>query len=65
MAVPKKKTSVSKKRMRHAHSRLKMPAMSLCSNCGNVKAPHAVCLDCGHYKKRLVIRDKALNAEAG
>ena len=43
MAVPKKKTSKSKRDMRRAHDALSAPGISACSNCGEPKAPHRAC----------------------
>ena len=55
MAVPKKKTSQSRKGMRRSHHALK-PVMSVeCPNCGARKLPHHVCGSCGHYKGRQVM----------
>lgn len=58
MAVPKQKTSKSRKRKRRSHDALRAPAMSRCDRCGAVKQPHAVCDNCGHYRGRLVIPPK-------
>jgi len=55
MAVPKRRTSKSKKRMRRTHFKIDAPAASLCSNCGQVKQPHRVCSSCGYYKNREVV----------
>ncbi|MEB3701460.1 50S ribosomal protein L32 [Candidatus Bealeia paramacronuclearis] len=59
MAVPKRKTSPSRRGMRRAHDFLKVPAAAECSNCGNMKLPHHICQSCGHYKGRQVFHDKA------
>ena len=60
MAVPKKKTSKSKRDMRRAHDGLTAPGISTCSNCGEPKAPHHVCGSCGFYKgKEVVSKDEA------
>ncbi len=50
MAVPKKKTSKSKRDMRRAHDFLTAPAVSVCPQCNEPKQPHRVCLSCGTYK---------------
>ena len=51
MAVPKRKTSKARRDTRRsAVSKLAMPAMSTCTNCGALKAPHKVCKKCGFYK---------------
>ena len=58
MAVPKRKTSPSKRNMRRSHHRLKPEAKAECSNCGELKRPHHVCPACGHYDERVVIAAK-------
>lgn len=50
MAVPKRRTSRSKRDSRRAHIKLKTPALSECSNCGAIIQPHRICPECGHYK---------------
>ncbi len=55
MAVPKRKTSVSKRKMRRAHDAVGVPAMSECPNCGEVMRPHHACAHCGFYKGREVV----------
>jgi large subunit ribosomal protein L32 len=55
MAVPKKKTSKSKKGMRRSHDGLQAINTGECSNCGAFKAPHHVCDSCGWYSERKVI----------
>ncbi|MEG3639536.1 50S ribosomal protein L32 [Magnetococcus sp. PR-3] len=55
MAVPKKKTSKSKGRMRAAHHAVKAPNLSTCSNCQEPIMPHRVCPKCGWYDGREVV----------
>jgi len=55
MAVPKKKTSKSKKNMRRAHDAITAPNISICPQCQEPKQPHRVCANCGTYKGREVI----------
>lgn len=55
MAVPKKKTSKSRRNMRRSHHALKLVNLSECPNCGEAKQPHHVCAACGHYDGRDVI----------
>lgn len=57
MAVPKKKTSPSRKGMRAGgQMAARQPiSLSLCSNCGQPKRPHHVCPHCGFYKGRQVL----------
>lgn len=54
MAVPKKKTSLHKRKLRRgAHShQVKLLAHSVCTNCKADTIPHNVCMSCGFYKGR-------------
>ncbi len=54
MAVPKRKTSPSRRGMRRSHEALSQEAHTECSNCGELKRPHHVCGHCGHYDGREV-----------
>ncbi|MEK9684962.1 MAG: 50S ribosomal protein L32 [Rhodospirillaceae bacterium] len=54
MAVPKKKTSKSKRNMRRSHHALSIPGVVECANCGEVKRPHHVCEACGQYDERQI-----------
>ncbi|MFC6170637.1 50S ribosomal protein L32 [Loigolactobacillus jiayinensis] len=55
MAVPKRKTSKTKKRMRRGHIKLAMPNLSACPNCGELRVSHHVCPSCGFYDGKQVI----------
>ncbi len=55
MAVPKKKTSKSRRNMRRSHHALKPVSYVECSNCGELKRPHHVCGACGFYDGREVV----------
>jgi len=55
MAVPKKKTSKSKKNMRRSHHALVAVNATECNNCGEIKRQHHICPTCGHYNQRAVI----------
>ena len=60
MAVPKKKTSKSKRDMRRSHDALSAPGLSVCPECQEIKQPHRVCVSCGTYKGKSVLDlDKA------
>ncbi len=60
MAVPKKRTSVSRKGLRRAgrHHKLYRKFPMTCSNCGDYTMPHHVCPSCGHYKGKQVVEVK-------
>lgn len=59
MAVPKKKKSQSKTRMRRAQYRVEFPALVRCPNCKAYRVSHRVCPECGHYGGRQVLTIKA------
>jgi large subunit ribosomal protein L32 len=59
MAVPKKKTSKSKRDMRRSHDSLSAPGMSICPQCKEPKQPHQVCGSCGTYKGKTIIETEA------
>ena len=61
MAVPKKKTSQSRMKMRRSHDALVPVNYVSCSNCGSDKLPHHVCPVCGYYNGRQVVRDKRVS----
>ena len=61
MAVPKKKTSPSRRGMRRSHEALSVEAHNDCPNCGELRRPHHICSHCGYYGGREVIAaDKGL-----
>ncbi len=56
MAVPKRKTSKSKKNKRRASAyRLSKVTLVECPQCHEPKLPHRVCGSCGYYKNKEVI----------
>lgn len=55
MAVPKKKTSPSRRGMRRSHEALAVQAIQECPNCGELKRPHNVCSHCGYYDGREIV----------
>ena len=56
MAVPKKKTSKSKRNMRRSHDAMTMPNLTTCPHCHEPVLPHHVCPECGTYKGKTVIK---------
>lgn len=59
MAVPKKKTSKSKRDMRRAHDFLTAPGISTCPQCKEPKQPHRICESCGFYKGKEVVSSES------
>jgi large subunit ribosomal protein L32 len=55
MAVPKKKTSKSRKNMRRAHDFMTPQQVNVCPSCKAPKLPHRACPSCGMYKGKEVI----------
>lgn len=56
MAVPFRKVSKTRKRMRRAHNALEAKNVTLCPNCKEAIRPHRVCPKCGYYKGNEVIK---------
>ncbi|MCT4552815.1 MAG: 50S ribosomal protein L32 [Alphaproteobacteria bacterium] len=56
MAVPKNKTSQSKKGMRRSHDAISSSASVECPKCGERKLPHHVCPSCGSYDKKDIVK---------
>jgi large subunit ribosomal protein L32 len=59
MAVPKKKTSKSRRDMRRSHHALGKATYVECQNCGELMRPHHVCPACGQYRGREVVAHEA------
>jgi large subunit ribosomal protein L32 len=54
MAVPKRKTSKSRRDKRRATHSITAAKVNVCENCGQPKRPHHLCGTCGTYKRREV-----------
>jgi large subunit ribosomal protein L32 len=52
MAHPKRKISKSRRDKRRTHFKASAPALSTCSNCGELKLSHRACPSCGYYAGR-------------
>lgn len=65
MAVPKKRTSVSRKGLRRAGQTHKLysKSVSTCPNCGDMTLPHNACGSCGQYQGKEIIKIKAAKEE--
>jgi large subunit ribosomal protein L32 len=56
VAVPKRRTTRSKRDMRRAqHDKVVAPNIAPCSNCGEPTISHRVCPSCGYYKGAKVL----------
>lgn len=58
MAVPARRTSKTRKRLRRTHYKLQVPGMSACPNCGELRKAHRVCPSCGYYGDKEVVKTK-------
>ena len=63
MAVPQRRTSKTRKRMRRTHLGLVVPGMVTCPNCSEKTLAHRACTSCGEYKGRQVVKVKNTNDE--
>jgi large subunit ribosomal protein L32 len=52
---PKRKVSQGRRDRRRAHHAIKPRNLVQCNNCGEMRLPHTVCPNCGHYKGREII----------
>lgn len=49
MAVPKKRSTTTRRDKRRTNQKIEAPAQSICSHCNSVKLSHTVCPVCGYY----------------
>ncbi len=52
---PKRKLSKGRRDRRRSQDALEANNLVACSNCGEMRLPHRVCPNCGHYQGREVI----------
>jgi len=55
MAVPKRRTSRSRKGKRRSHHYIKPIHIQYCPACEQPVLPHRVCANCGQYQGRTVV----------
>jgi large subunit ribosomal protein L32 len=55
MAVPKKRTSRTRRDKRRATHGISAPRLNECPRCHSPRLPHRVCPTCGTYKGREVV----------
>ena len=58
MAVPKRKTSVSKRNMRRSHDSIKKINVILDKDSGEPRLPHNIDISTGMYKGREILKKK-------
>ena len=64
MAVPFRRTSKTKKRMRRTHLKKVAAGFINCPNCGEPIKPHRACTKCGFYKGKEVIKQQEETSES-
>lgn len=56
MAVPFRKVSKTRGRMRRTHYKISANNTTTCPKCGESVRPHRVCSKCGTYKNKDVVK---------
>ena len=55
MAVPQRRISKTRKRLRRTHFKLSVTGLVTCPNCGALIKSHTVCPKCGSYNGKVVM----------
>ncbi|MEM7387334.1 MAG: 50S ribosomal protein L32 [Verrucomicrobiota bacterium] len=55
MAVPKRRTSKMKSKMRRGANRWNAPGFKTCPECNSTVPSHIACPSCGYYRGRQVL----------
>ena len=64
MAVPQRRISKTRKRLRRTHFKLEVSGLITCPNCGEMIQSHRVCPKCGYYNgKAVYLNGKVVKAE--
>ncbi|MCB5271806.1 MAG: 50S ribosomal protein L32 [Candidatus Cloacimonetes bacterium] len=58
MAVPKRKTSKTRRDKRRTHDALTVPSFSTCQKCSEPTRSHHICENCGSYNGRQILAVK-------
>jgi large subunit ribosomal protein L32 len=53
-ALPKKRLSHSRRGNRRSQQKVKIPQLTICSNCRRARLSHHACPNCGVYRGRVV-----------
>lgn len=62
-ALPARRISKTRKRMRRTHLKKEAPTIVVCPNCKSPLAPHRACTKCGYYKGKDVLGLEAVEAK--
>lgn len=57
MAVPKRKISKRRSKLRRTHYKANAAQLVECPTCHELKRPHTVCPHCGTYKSKEIIKE--------
>jgi len=63
MAVPFRKVSKTRKRLRNSHKKIDSNNITKCPNCGADIRPHRACSECGFYKGKNVIEKEIVEEQ--
>lgn len=64
MAVPQRRISKTRKRLRRTHFKLEVSGLVTCPNCGEMIKSHRVCPKCGYYAGKQTLKDGKIVKEA-
>lgn len=60
MALPTKRHTKSRTRIRRSHHAMAKPTISTCPNCSSPVRPHHACPNCGFYRGREVVKTETV-----
>ena len=63
MAVPQRRTSKKRKRLRRSHQALEINGLVKCTNCGATIKSHNICPECGFYDGKEVLESNNKKVE--
>ena len=63
MAVPQRRISKTRKRLRRTHFKLAVSGLVTCPNCGEMIKAHQVCPKCGYYGGKVVYLNGKVDKE--
>ena len=64
MAMPKKRVSKARKRLRRAHWKIEAPGIVGCPRCHAPRLSHRLCKNCGFYNGQKVLEIEAAAKKA-